>query len=262
MPIRLYPSHAKAVGSFYTLIHVSQAKNEARWGLPPSALDWREWLKESFPEGGQGGSALDAGCGVNAYMARFCVEQDFGDVHAIDLNPEVEGVLTNNPKAEGIRYQVGSVLDMPFEDNRFDFVNCGGVAHHTPDPAKAVSEVYRVTKPGGLAWIALYTYRNSPFMYFNLALRVIGRLIPYKLMHRYVAHVPAFNGGLLDGMYVPIMWMFYADEVREMLNGLGFVIEQEWVVNYDFFYHKWRKALGASLTGDGLIRTFSCRKPA
>lgn len=42
------------------------------------------------------------------------------------------------------------ILDLPFEDNQFDLVLCNHVLEHIVDDAKAMSELYRVIKPGGL----------------------------------------------------------------------------------------------------------------
>lgn len=41
------------------------------------------------------------------------------------------------------------VLDMPFEDESFDIVFCNHVMEHVSDDIKAMSELYRVLKPGG-----------------------------------------------------------------------------------------------------------------
>ncbi len=42
------------------------------------------------------------------------------------------------------------VCDLPFEDNTFDVVFCNHVLEHVTDDSKAMSELYRVLKPGGL----------------------------------------------------------------------------------------------------------------
>jgi SAM-dependent methyltransferase len=42
------------------------------------------------------------------------------------------------------------ICDLPFAANTFDVVFCNHVLEHIPDDAKAMSELYRVLKPGGL----------------------------------------------------------------------------------------------------------------
>ena len=41
------------------------------------------------------------------------------------------------------------ICDLPFEDNSFNVVFCNHVLEHIEDDAKAMSELYRVLKPGG-----------------------------------------------------------------------------------------------------------------
>lgn len=42
------------------------------------------------------------------------------------------------------------ILELPFEDNAFDFVFCNHVLEHIEDDARAMSELYRVMRPGGM----------------------------------------------------------------------------------------------------------------
>ncbi len=41
------------------------------------------------------------------------------------------------------------IQDLPFEDNSFDVIFCNHVLEHVEDDQKALSELYRVMKPGG-----------------------------------------------------------------------------------------------------------------
>ncbi|MGM5631303.1 methyltransferase domain-containing protein [Apibacter raozihei] len=41
------------------------------------------------------------------------------------------------------------ILDLPFKDDEFDVVFCNHVLEHIEDDSKAMSELYRVMKPGG-----------------------------------------------------------------------------------------------------------------
>jgi SAM-dependent methyltransferase len=52
--------------------------------------------------------------------------------------------------------QVGSVLNIPFPDQHFDFVYTIGCLHHTGDIPRSVDEIYRVLRPGGKAIVMLY----------------------------------------------------------------------------------------------------------
>ena len=49
-----------------------------------------------------------------------------------------------------------SALGLPWEEETFDVVVSIGCLHHTGDLSRAVEEVYRVLRPGGLAFVMLY----------------------------------------------------------------------------------------------------------
>ncbi|NHM08267.1 class I SAM-dependent methyltransferase [Flavobacterium sp. CYK-4] len=42
------------------------------------------------------------------------------------------------------------ICNLPFEDNTYDVILCNHVLEHIPDDTKAMQELYRVLKPGGL----------------------------------------------------------------------------------------------------------------
>jgi len=42
------------------------------------------------------------------------------------------------------------ILDLPFNDNEFDIVFCNHVLEHIEDDSKAMKELFRVMKPGGM----------------------------------------------------------------------------------------------------------------
>lgn len=78
---------------------------------------------------------LDVGCGSKPYEPLFA-----------PYAASYVGVdLVENPRAE-LR---GSVEDLPVESGSFDVVLCSQVLEHCDDPARAVSELRRVTAPGG-----------------------------------------------------------------------------------------------------------------
>jgi len=95
--------------------------------------------------------ALDFGCGVGGATAAYASE--FGRVIGIDINREGieagrELLATRDlDNAELLQYD-GRTL--PFEDGSIDVVLSKDVIEHCADPQRALSEVSRVLKPGGL----------------------------------------------------------------------------------------------------------------
>ena len=56
--------------------------------------------------------------------------------------------------------RVADAENLPFPDKSFDIIYSYGVLHHTPDTARAIQEVHRVLRPGGLAKIMIYHSRS------------------------------------------------------------------------------------------------------
>lgn len=86
---------------------------------------------------------LDAGCGTGLNL-RNLPEGSVG----LDINPRhvavVEERLPNHTIA------LGDVEEMPFEDGAFGSVLCTEIIEHVPDPLRALAEIRRVLRPGGV----------------------------------------------------------------------------------------------------------------
>lgn len=74
---------------------------------------------------------------------------------------------------------VGDNLHLPFADGSADIVISDGVIHHTEDPLAAFNENYRVLKPGGKMYLAIYKASGRyPVLY-----KYPGRLIRSGILH-------------------------------------------------------------------------------
>ena len=103
------------------------------------------------------------------------------------------------------------------ESERFDFVYCNGVLHHTEDPVGAFHELVRVLKPGGRIYVGVY---GRGGIYNELAipaLRLLGRIIPRRVMLAALALAPRLlqpSSSLLDVMYVAIHRHYHRAEIE------------------------------------------------
>jgi ubiquinone/menaquinone biosynthesis C-methylase UbiE len=90
---------------------------------------------------------LDVGCGAGALA--FAVSPDAREVVAIDSDAAmVEIARTHAPS--NVRVELGDGERLPFEDGEFDVAATMRTLHHTPHPGRLVTELVRVTKPGGM----------------------------------------------------------------------------------------------------------------
>jgi ubiquinone/menaquinone biosynthesis C-methylase UbiE len=90
--------------------------------------------------------ALDAGCGTGALA--YALAPSVGEVVGVDAS-EAYVATARGHAPPGCAFVVGDVaaLDFPYGD--FDLVGCLRVLHHVRRPELVVSELARVTRPGG-----------------------------------------------------------------------------------------------------------------
>jgi SAM-dependent methyltransferase len=99
---------------------------------------------------------LDVGCGQKPYEPLFA--------------PYVSSYVGVDPVDNPCAELKGAVEDLPVEDGSFEVVLCSQVLEHSDDPAKAVSELFRVTAPGGrllLSTHGVQVYHPSPADYWR-----------------------------------------------------------------------------------------------
>ncbi|MGD1914042.1 MAG: methyltransferase domain-containing protein [Rivularia sp. (in: cyanobacteria)] len=63
------------------------------------------------------------------------------------------------------------IHDLKFENESFDAAVCWSILEHVPDPQKAISELYRILKPGGKIWVQLpflYPFHEEPKDYWRV----------------------------------------------------------------------------------------------
>lgn len=102
-------------------------------------------------------NCVEFGCGNGAILAalidmgaKFCSGIDFGQENV----QFAKQALNDLGYSDKVTVEEGNVLDTQFEDSSFDFAVSNGVFHHLEKTTvpKALSEVYRVLKPGGYFW--------------------------------------------------------------------------------------------------------------
>ena len=100
---------------------------------------------------------LDIGCGIGG-AARAIAGRVGAAVHGIDLTPEFIETARRLSEATGLSgltdFSVGTALDLPFDDGRFDVVTMLHVGMNIADKSALASEMARVLRPGGR--VAIY----------------------------------------------------------------------------------------------------------
>ncbi len=105
--------------------------------------------------------AAEIGCGAG-HITLF-LSQYFRKVTGFDLSDKSLNIAREKLVQSGrnnVEFQQANLFDENFikaNAEKFDYVLCYGVLHHTPDPEKGFSRLLKIIKPGGILCVGLYS---------------------------------------------------------------------------------------------------------
>ena len=174
---------------------------------------------------------LDLGCGAG--HASFAIAPFAREVIAFDLTAGMLEVTAAAAKEHGlsnIRTTQGSVEELPFDTQQFDFVVSRYSAHHWNDVPRALQEVKRVLKPGRQACFIDLT--GAPFPLLDTHLQSVE-------LARDPSHVRS---------YTESEWLSFFQAAS-----FDAQIEQRWRLALEF--SSWISRIGTSAEGIAAIRS-------
>lgn len=99
---------------------------------------------------GAGRDILECGCGTGLILER--IARFARTARAIDLSP----AMLERALARGLDAREGTVTEIPFESESFDVVCAFKVLAHVPQIGRALAQMARVTRPGGVVIAEFY----------------------------------------------------------------------------------------------------------
>ena len=152
-------------------------------------------------------TVLDMGCGSGRFTIAFA-QLGVKNVIGVDLGEvgiEIGEKRSKDLNLKNIQFIKKNILELPFEDQTFDFVFSKGVLHHTGQLVKGLNEFQRVLKLGGNGFLYLY---GSGGLFWNSRkkMREVMKNIPmnYTLRVLDVIGIPSQRYIFADSWYVPI----------------------------------------------------------
>ncbi|ACV62834.1 2-heptaprenyl-1,4-naphthoquinonemethyltransferas e [Desulfofarcimen acetoxidans DSM 771] len=147
------------------------------------------WRKDTMKkmEVKKGSSALDVCCGTADWaIALALAVGSTGTVYGLDFSKNMLKIGQDKIAERGlkqIKLVHGNAMDLPFEDNSFDYVTIGFGLRNVPDYLKTLQEMRRVARPGGKV-VCLETsqpeipiFRQFYYAYFRHVMPLLGKMI-------------------------------------------------------------------------------------
>jgi demethylmenaquinone methyltransferase / 2-methoxy-6-polyprenyl-1,4-benzoquinol methylase len=133
-----------------------------------------------------GSKALDVCCGTADWTIALANSVGSkGEVFGLDFSENMLKIGQKKVKQLGLK-QVelihGNAMELPFDDNTFDYVTIGFGLRNVPDYMQVLKEMNRVLKPGGMA-VCLETsqptmigFKQLYYLYFRFIMPTFGRI--------------------------------------------------------------------------------------
>ena len=126
-----------------------RARIECHERFSTSSASWPDWVFSHY-DFGDGADVLEVGCGDGSMWSKSGDRVSDGwRLTLTDLSP---GMVDSARATLGDRatYAVADVQQLPFADESFDGAIANHVLFHVPDRQRALAELARVLRPGGV----------------------------------------------------------------------------------------------------------------
>jgi len=125
---------------------------------------WSRVLAEPFLDfvgAAEGESVLDLGCGTGSLASALARRTRAGRIVGLDFSPAYVAYAKAHNCDARIDFQVGDACAAPFPDSAFDRTLALLLLHFVPGAERAVAEMARVTRPGGVVAAAVWDARGG-----------------------------------------------------------------------------------------------------
>jgi len=122
---------------------------------------WSQRLAPSFINFAgiaKGEKIIDVGCGTGSLTFALAKRADLDEIAAVDYSPVFVEEATRRNTDPRVRIKQGDACDLPFDDNTFDRALALLVLHFVPGAGKAVAEMRRVVRSGGVVAAAVWDH--------------------------------------------------------------------------------------------------------
>lgn len=143
-------------GEKYTQAAADRMISAAEGTLSPVYAPLAKEIAQTLELGDWQGIGIDLGSGPGTLIVELCKRTKLHWINA-DINPHFFPYFMRKAEAAGFGGRVSAIRadaqTLPFRSDYADVVVSRGSFHFWPDKRKAFGDIYRVLKPGGVAYI-------------------------------------------------------------------------------------------------------------
>ncbi len=130
----------------------------ARWYARTRSKDMEDFSRQAHVVAGQlpaGADVLEVAPGPGFFAVELARLGDF-KITGLDVSRTLVEIASETARQAGVKvdFRQGNASAMPFADDSFDFVYCSAAFKNFSEPVKALDEMQRVLRPGGVALIS------------------------------------------------------------------------------------------------------------
>jgi SAM-dependent methyltransferase len=147
------------------------------WLNPPSDLRW-----------------LDVCCGSGVVTEAIIEHASPRTVTGFDLSPAQINFARQKLPLPNVTFEVADAMALPFPDASFDLAVCGLGFNYIPDPARGLSEIIRILRPGGIVALYVWDYADGArFLreFWDAAIAVNPKAAEHDQARRFAGCTPA-----------------------------------------------------------------------
>jgi SAM-dependent methyltransferase len=169
----------------------------------------RTRLLLNFLDLDDGDRVLDCGCGPGFHLRLMHALRRL-DLVGLDSDPrQIEKAMQGRAPATLVH---GDCASLPFQDRSFDKVLLTEVLEHVPNDLTALTEIFRVLRPGGLLAISV-PHARYPFLWD-----------PINAVWTALGGAPVRRGPLV-GIWTNHLRLYQPSELKAVAQEAGFVVE-------------------------------------
>ena len=135
-------SYDKSMGVWSRIV----GSNFLNWLLPEPDQKW-----------------VDIGCGTGAFTEQIIESCNPLEVQGVDPSEAQLEFARSKNAIKKVHFQTGDAMALPFEDDTFDVAAMALVIFFVPEPEKALEEMKRVVRSGGLVTAYVWDIREGGF---------------------------------------------------------------------------------------------------